>query len=414
MVDLALSLPQGPRRAVGRWLAPLGISTAGTLIIVSRRPDALFNPQFWAEDGTIWYAEAHAHGLRSLLSPYLGYFQTLPRVVAVAAQILPLTWAPFAFNLVAVALMLLPVWLLASQRFARLASLRVRLGFGFLILALPNTHSLCANVTNSQWYLALAALLVLLAEPTEAPTPAFDLTVLGLCAVSGPFAIFLAPVAALMWWKRKTGNTPSRGRARMLILAAGCLLQGLGMWLVRSDRPRVALGASPLRLAQILAVNVFLTPVLGGHAALPYVHPGAAIVAATLGLGIMAYAVVRGLLELRMFFLFAGGVLASALALPLGADWDMLAKGYGERYFFFAMLAWVASLLWMLRGPTVGRLAAVTVLCLIPLGAAREWRYPAFADLNFPAYCRRYAALEPGQEIEIPINPPGWSMRLQR
>jgi len=263
---------------VGRWLAFLGISAAGALVIVSRRPDAILNPQFWAEDGTIWYAEAHAHGLRSLLSPYLGYFQTLPRVVAVAAQILPLTWAPLVFNLVAVALMLLPVWLLASQGFARLASPRVRLGFGFLILALPNTHSMCANVTNSQWYLALAAVLVLLAESSEAP--AFDLTVLGLCAVSGPFAVFLAPVAALMWWKRKTGNATSRRRdyACMLILAAGCLLQGLAMWLTRSHRPRVAPGASPLRLAQILAVNVFLTPVLGGHAALPYVHPGAAIV----------------------------------------------------------------------------------------------------------------------------------------
>jgi len=414
LVDPTLSLPHGPRRAVGRWLAFLGISAAGALVIVSRRPDAIFNPQFWAEDGTIWYAEAHAHGLRSLLSPYLGYFQTLPRVVAVAAQILPLTWAPLVFNLVAVALMLLPVWLLASQRFARLASPRVRLGFGFLILALPNTHSMCANVTNSQWYLALAAVLVLLAESSEAP--AFDLTVLGLCAVSGPFAVFLAPVAALMWWKRKTGNATSRRRdyACMLILAAGCLLQGLAMWLTRSHRPRVAPGASPLRLAQILAVNVFLTPVLGGHAALPYVHPGAAIVAATLGLGVMAYAAVRGPLELRMFFLFAGGVLASALARPADADWGQMAKGYGERYFFFAMLAWVASLLWMLRGPAIARVAAGTVLCLVPLGVAREWRYPAFADLNFPAYCRRYSALGPGQEIDIPINPPGWSMRLQK
>src|SRR5439155_26230060 len=62
----------------------------------------------------------------------------------------------------------------------------------------------------------------------------------------------------------------------------------------------------------------------------------------------------------------------------------------------------------------IARVAAGTVLCLVPLGVAREWRYPAFADLNFPAYCRRYSALGPGQEIDIPINPPGWSMRLQK
>src|SRR2546426_117604 len=87
MVDRQLPL-------IPDWCLQLVVFALAFAAVVSRRPDAISNPQFWAEDGQVWYAEAHARGLRSLLSPYAGYFQTLPRVVAVAAQILPLTWAP--------------------------------------------------------------------------------------------------------------------------------------------------------------------------------------------------------------------------------------------------------------------------------------------------------------------------------
>jgi hypothetical protein len=47
-----------------------GISTAlhlsvyitAFLVIALRRPDALFHPQFYGEDGAIWFAEAYNYG----------------------------------------------------------------------------------------------------------------------------------------------------------------------------------------------------------------------------------------------------------------------------------------------------------------------------------------------------------------
>src|SRR5438552_16115464 len=43
------------------------ILIAAFLIVFSRRPDAILNAQFFAEDGPRWYADAYQFGVRSLL-----------------------------------------------------------------------------------------------------------------------------------------------------------------------------------------------------------------------------------------------------------------------------------------------------------------------------------------------------------
>jgi hypothetical protein len=42
---------------------------SGFLLIFSRRPDAVSNAQFFAEDGQRWFADAYQLGLRCLLIP---------------------------------------------------------------------------------------------------------------------------------------------------------------------------------------------------------------------------------------------------------------------------------------------------------------------------------------------------------
>jgi len=44
-----------------------GVYCLAVLAILSRRPDALFRPQFYAEDGAVWYAEAYDFGWLHLL-----------------------------------------------------------------------------------------------------------------------------------------------------------------------------------------------------------------------------------------------------------------------------------------------------------------------------------------------------------
>ncbi|MEO5572479.1 MAG: hypothetical protein ABIT08_07190, partial [Bacteroidia bacterium] len=47
-----------------------------------RRPDAFTNPQFWAEEGKYFFADAYHSGFSSLFNTCNGYFQLFPRLVA--------------------------------------------------------------------------------------------------------------------------------------------------------------------------------------------------------------------------------------------------------------------------------------------------------------------------------------------
>ena len=71
---------------------------AFVLVVIAlfcRSPRLLTHAQFYAEDGTIWFAQAYNDGwLHSLLLPQAGYLNTMPRLAAGLALLVPLTWAP--------------------------------------------------------------------------------------------------------------------------------------------------------------------------------------------------------------------------------------------------------------------------------------------------------------------------------
>jgi hypothetical protein len=75
--------------ALRPWLH-IGVFLFACAIVISRRPDAIFHAQFFAEDGAIWYATAYDYGWwRVLFSPYQGYIHLVPRLTAALALLLP-------------------------------------------------------------------------------------------------------------------------------------------------------------------------------------------------------------------------------------------------------------------------------------------------------------------------------------
>src|SRR5262249_32543509 len=87
------------------------------LLLYSRRPDAILNAQFYAEDGARWYRDAYQVGWRCLLIPETGYLQTVSRLIALFALLFPFALAPLVMNLCALAIQVLPVNLFLSRRF---------------------------------------------------------------------------------------------------------------------------------------------------------------------------------------------------------------------------------------------------------------------------------------------------------
>lgn len=392
------------------------VLAAGAAMLFTRRPDALLNPQFWAEDGAVWYPQAYESGVRSLTFPQVGYLQTAPRIAAVLVQPLPLLWAPAIFNAIALVIQLLPAAFLVSRRFSRFR-LSGRLLLAFLYLAAPNCGEVHVNITSSQWHLALLACLVVLAEPAASlGWRAFDLAVLLISGLSGPFAIPLAPIALALWWLK-------RDRARLLaagVLSLGAAVQLAVLLATIGERTHAPRGASLALLVHILGRHVFWGAVEGAS------HPFTTLVghhlllfsaAALAGVATLAYALWRGPLELRAFILFSWIVLAASLMHPqvsvADPQWPVLANAAATRYWLFPMLAFFAALVWLLGDRMrLIRTAAALALIASAAGVALDWRWPARVDYRFPERARAFEAAAPGATVVIPINPPGWRMRL--
>ena len=420
-------------RSTFSWLSRgpvfhLLVVVTGFIIIFSRRPDAILNAQFWAEDGQRWYADAYHFGLRCLLIPdeLGGYYHSVSRLSALTALIFPFSLAPLAMNLFAVAIQILPASIFLSSRFSNIA-LWKRSVAAFVYFALPNTYEVNANTTTIQWHLGLLACMLLLAPSTRSwKWHVFDGLILVLISLDSPVGVVLLPIAAVVCWMRRT-----RGSAISLaLLLPGAMIQGLTV-LFSHARPVAENGANWHRLVRILGGQIFLSPLLGNMTLLHmtwrhfpnYVFARESI-AFAIGLAVIFYALRCAPAEVKLFVLFGFAVLSLSLAHPIPGlahqpQWELLAfPGHGNRYYFLPSISFLVALAWIASSHSrIPRRIAALLLLILPMGIVRDWRYPDFADLHFQDYASRFEAAPPGTKISIPLNPINaahWTMELTK
>jgi len=428
LVHFRSELPTAAPKRSTEILFQLAVFLAAFLIIVSRRPDAILNAQFWAEDGQRWYADAYQFGLRCLFitDELGGYLHTVPRLAGLLALLVPFSLAPLVMNLCAIAIQILPVSLFVSPRFSNIP-LAVRLLASSLYLALPNSYEVNANATTIQWHLGLLAFLVLVAQPgTGWGWRVFDGIVLVLITLESPIGVLLVPVAAVLWWMRRTHWS----KISLATLVPGAVAQAF-IVLFSHARRSAPNGATLHRLASILGGQIFLAPLVGNMTVLrmafrhfPNYVFEREMVALVIGLAVLLYAMRYAPLELKLFILFAFAVLSLSLAHPIPGSrpqpqWQLLTfPGYGNRYYFLPSIAFLAALIWIaIAGTRIPRRVAGLLLLLLPLGIVRDWRYPDYANLHFQESAAKFEASPPGTKMVIPLNPVNdshWKMELTK
>ena len=392
------------------------------LFVISRRPDAITNAQFWAEDGKLFYADVYNRGLLPTLTvPQSGYFLELPILVAGIARLVPLAFAPLVTNSIAIAIRVLPVGLLLSRRAETIApDIRVRALLAALYIALPGAPEANANITNAQWYLAVAAVIVLmLRPPMRRSTRALDVAIVAMCSLTGVFSIALAPLAFLY---RRWRGAVAVSRATLTILSAGAVLQLLAIFVLEyhlpsgfGARPRVSTPpyATLSGFFQVFGIRVIAEPILGNATVL------GAVTAAFLGVlgavGAVA-AFRRGPAGLKLLIAFGGALFVMALAHPLDISWPGLTIfPTGARYFIIPQLAAVATLVWAI-GYTrrthwrVGLAALLLYICLVTI--TQDWTCTPFKQTDFSKRAQMFQHARPGVHMTFPLEPTGWSMTL--
>jgi hypothetical protein len=390
-------------------------------VIVTRRPDAILHAQFWAEDGHVWFADAYNYGWWvPLFHTQDGYLQILPRLAASVALLVPIYLAPLVMNLVAIAVQALPVNILLSSRSVAWGTLRFRALLAALYLVLPNSRELSAVVTQSQWVLTLCVFLLLVTPaPRGAIRRSIDVFLLLLCGLTGPFCIFLFPIALLLAFKK-----PDPWRwVQTALLAALCGLQALCLLVLDSSvRPHFPLGASPAMFLRLLGGHVYLGALLGANGAAALPGSGIFIFLACMalaGTAVIYYGFSASVFEMKLFLVLSGLLFVASLHSPSAyppagvSVWQLMAGVGGIRYWFFPTLAFVWSLPWCYRSLRAGpRILAAFFLVALCFGVARDWRLPAFQDHHFTEDAKRFASAPAGTAVTFQLNPTGWQMRL--
>lgn len=389
------------------------------LAIFSREPSLFTYPQFWAEDGSVWYAQAYNSGwLHSLTQPLGGYLNTLQRLGAGAALLVPFRWAPLVMMLEGLFFQALPVPVLLSRRCRNWAPLSVRILFAIVYVGIPDAGEVHVLCTNCHWHLALVELfLAFAAAPRSIVGRVFDVTVFLLGGVCGPFGVLLLPFLAIFWWVR-------RQRWSLVLLAVLGVGTAFQLTLLRhyeEARHLRYLGASVDRFVKLLGGNVFFGALRG---TLPYGYRHRALfclVPAVIGIALIAYCFRSSKLEVRLFVLYCFAVFAASLRSPLSPPtslplWELILSKPGLRYWFFPSLPFLFSIVWCatMARSRVMRFTGIALALLLCVGIRRDWRLSHLVDLHFPQYAAAFEAAPPGAHVVIPLNPPGteWYMEL--
>ena len=247
-----------PGRALSRAASVLIALVAGAVVLLLRVAGRSPLTTIWAEDRTVFLVQALASPWR-LFSPYAGYLQLLPRLIAQFVSFLPLRDASAAFAISgaviasAVALFVFH----ASAGHVRSGWLRALLAAAVLLLPIAPLEIADSGV-NTPWYVLFALFWAALWRPRGGRGMALAALIAFLAGASTPLALAIAPLLAL----RIVALPRVREHAVTAGLAAGLLLQVPVIASARNSRVDRLSGAHGV--LDFVAHDVVL-PALGWH-----------------------------------------------------------------------------------------------------------------------------------------------------
>jgi hypothetical protein len=396
-------------------------------LLVTRRPDCIRNPQFWAEEGARFFVDAHERPVWiNLATHWLGYFYLSIRLVSQAAAHVPLQYAPLVLVLSALGIQAaVPSFILSSRCADWMGPFPFRLGAALLYCGMPNSFEVHCIALNARVHLViLAALIIVSPPPLSSRGKVFDATVLILTGLSGPYVLLLAPMAVWRHWQAPT-STSWRNCLILFVTFGFAIFAAVMSGGQRAGN--IQLGASFWEGVRVIGGQLVIGFLLGEKTYAAILHQSwfdAAAGVSFLFLVFLLIVILKwGRTELRYLLLIGFGSLAMALAAPVGSQdiphWRALwsVPGCGQRYYFLPMatlLFAIATLAgcakqWWWRGFAAGLLVLIGAM-----GARVDWVLPPFTDFHFPQYAQRYRLLPAGSSIMVPINPPGWHMKLKK
>ena len=391
--------PAGRSASDGRRKVVILVATCAALLVVlfARRPEMFLRPQFWAEDGAVYFFQADTMGAHAIVQPYAGYYLVLLRLVAWVAAPFNAAMAPGIYFWACMAVMLG----VATACFSPRIELSLRPVCVLALGLIPHTGEVVGNLTNLQWFTALGLLWLLLArDPSNLRQWATDSLLAVAVGLTGPFSLLFLPL-----FIARAFTQPTRYRWWMALLVAGTAAMQVRVMARSSVLHATLTWVSPVQVLDLLGRR------LGGSLFLPaeWVQGLPLLAGVSLGVvvavGLVAVAVWPGRQRLGR------ALLCGSILLTVGGTFfrlrdnlgQMMDLGLHDRYFYLPKLLMIGLLIQgMAMGGAWRRMYAASVLVVLAI-TLTGWRYRYLPDLHWATYAARIEAGLPTENI--PINP---------
>lgn len=392
------------------------------ILFLLRIPDLVLKPQFWAEDGSVFFREANCLGAESFFTTYQGYYHLVPRLTAYIASHIDQLYAPAIYCGTALFLTAVVLYLVLSPRLM----LPYKPLLALLIVIIPNGAEVYGNITNTQWYLAIGLLIIFIFKPSDIKRNLIiELLFVLVAGLTGPFILLIIPVMALLLWVNRA--MPLARRRIILLTVAACAtasLQAYALLKFGVNGPERVSGTNLQFIDYLSAISV----IIFGHVIVPYLVAinsvfnferilassslfYTSVVSIALVVALILSSLFRGkyLVEKTVFAYFGTVILVSTLYKWRNALNGLFSFEGNDRYFFIPgiMLSWLLVLMIKDR---IAKYAAVALLSLLIVSSMFYYRRTPLNDYNWPYWINK--AKVDVQTI-IPINPAGWSINMR-
>ncbi|TGO02555.1 hypothetical protein PN36_23055 [Candidatus Thiomargarita nelsonii] len=338
------------------------------IILLSREPDGFFNPQFWAEDGIIFFQQNLILGFPALFEPYVGYLHLIPRLISYFSGFFPVTYAPALYNFSALVITLLVINYLFSSRI----QLPFKPLLAIAVVLVPPDGDILMNITNIQWFLLLILILFIIQDkPNTRNQLLLDTLMITLIGLTGPFIILFLPLFIFRFIYICRSDYSVYLLSIALLLA---LIQGYFLWQTTIELPpiseaynnyglEVLVPILAIRLSGCLFFGDYLSSAISNLSALK-------TLSGNLSFGDYV----------SLAFNFQGLIGLTALSIILPAGLLILAVSKPRKLPLMALLS-----------------------------AFTHFQVPPLRDFHWKKYSQQ---IEQGEAVKVPINPDGWFVSI--
>jgi hypothetical protein len=392
------------------WISCLSVLLIATITLLLRKTDSLLNPQFWAEDGSVFFLQQYEKGASAIFQPYSGYLHLVPRLIALLADtFFPYSEIPFIYNLSSLILTLLVVASVFSPRF----KVAYKPLFALTIVLVPHyTNEVFLNITNIQWILAISLIIILMKEKPSRQHGsinlqlAIDFIIIIFCGLTGPFIVFLTPCFIWRWIRDKNSYTC---RVMSAVIFFACIQLTLILFLSESTEYNdVNLTLSAF--STILGYRVFGILFFGKSTAQDLNHHLLTAMYFCLCFVILRFSLRKD--NLTAYCLVIQFIILLAVFQKFKANIEVLLPvENGARYFYIPHVLLTWSLVALLRTKEKWKNVIITAALTLILfsSSTSDFRSKELIDYNW----KLYSQLIGREDVTIPINPKGWQIHLK-